>query len=82
LAILQSGATINGKGKEKVGYQEQSMNIRKTPGQDAGRRKAAWRKPPQGWAKINTDAGFCPDTEQASIRVIARGHESGVLLTA
>jgi hypothetical protein len=27
----------------------------------------AWKPPPQGWIKLNTDAGFCTQTGQASM---------------
>jgi hypothetical protein len=80
LGSLQSGATSNGK--QKVGHWVNSKSSRKLPGPSTGKKQDAWRKPPQGWAKINTDAGFYPDTGTASVGVIARGHKDEVLQTA
>jgi hypothetical protein len=38
--------------------------------------------PAGGGIKLNTDAGFCFQSGQASIGVIVRNDEGGVLLTA
>jgi ribonuclease HI len=42
----------------------------------------AWKPPPQGWIKLNTDTGFCIQTGQASMGLIVRNDKGGVLLSA
>jgi ribonuclease HI len=43
---------------------------------------AAWTPPGKGWAKINTDAGFCQNTAMAGIGVVARDSQGKVLFSA
>jgi len=42
----------------------------------------AWEPPPGGWAKINVDASFVPQTGEAGIGIIARDSERRLLFTA
>jgi hypothetical protein len=41
-----------------------------------------WKPPPQGWVKINTDAGYCVDSGEASAGVVIRDNKGMVLLAA
>jgi hypothetical protein len=55
--------------------------ISKSAKQGHMRKKVVWLAPPQVWVKINTDGGYCPRTNSASIGVVARGRAGNVLLT-
>jgi hypothetical protein len=44
--------------------------------------QAKWRPPPAGWAKVNTDTGYCQDTCMASTRVVVWDAEGNMLLAA
>jgi hypothetical protein len=46
------------------------------------RTKQQWKPRPQGWTKVNTDASFCPITDEASAGIVARDDEGKVMLTA
>jgi hypothetical protein len=41
-----------------------------------------WIPPPAGWAKLNTDAGFCPNSGAASMGVIVRDMAGKVLISS
>jgi hypothetical protein len=59
---------VNDKGKEKV--EEGSGPCKHNQRSDEPR--PCWTPPPVGWAKLNTDAGFCDSTGLASSRVVIR----------
>jgi hypothetical protein len=69
--------TMGGKGKGV---------IRDTAFRFSGYPKAAkrgtqtaerWKPPPDGWVKLNTDAGFCSESGKASAGVVVRDRRAG-----
>jgi hypothetical protein len=75
----ESGTEGKGKGTVVEGTGPKTLKVgqqRVYPG------KICWAPPPQGWVKINTDAGFCLRTGVASTGIVARGEDGIVLLTA
>jgi hypothetical protein len=76
----QGGASD--KGKEKI---EERVTASLNPEDDgvhlsSGQR--GWTPPSVGWAKLNTDVGFCIDTGKASTWVVVRDMNGKVLLSA
>jgi hypothetical protein len=71
----------DGKGKEKV---YEGCLGRKAPENKAGgeQKREDWKPPPHGWLKINTDAGFCMDTGEASAGVVIKDERGKVILAA
>jgi hypothetical protein len=41
-----------------------------------------WTAPPEGWVKLNTDAGFCLNTGEASAGIVVRDAAGAVILTS
>jgi hypothetical protein len=46
---------------------------------DEPAKKIIWEPPPEGWAKLNTDAGFYDDTGNGDTGVVIRDHRGRVL---
>jgi hypothetical protein len=49
---------------------------------DTPRVTPRWTVPPEGWVKLNSDAGYRPDTGEASTGVVIRDSQGKVLLSA
>jgi hypothetical protein len=71
---------ISEKGKEKVreGTAKEPWFQEARTGNDG--QQAKWRPPPAGWAKVNTDVGYCQDTCMASIGAVVRDVHGNVLI--
>jgi hypothetical protein len=69
------------KANRKLGTVVHPKSSKKPPGPNTGTMEEA-TPTPQGWVKINTDAGFCPVTGTASVGIIARSHTGEVLPSA
>jgi hypothetical protein len=68
----------NAKGKGKISEGKRM----KTDGEmELPRPHQSWTVPPEGWIKLNTDAGVCPNTGAASAGMIACDEGGKVLLT-
>jgi hypothetical protein len=61
---------------------QEPQNKQSYPGKGRGPSvlKKKWKPPAQGWVKLNTDAGFCPNPSVASIGVVARDSGGKVVL--
>jgi hypothetical protein len=80
--IRPQGISEKGKEKEKV-YE----GVMQGPHSQEGEKKdegaqVNWCPPASGWAKLNTDAGFCQHTCMAGIGVVIRDDEGKVILTS
>jgi ribonuclease HI len=72
---------VDVKGKAKIheyhtGKEDQEVHAKR------GSRQERWESPPQGWDKINTDAGYSEESGEASTGVVIRDENGEVLLTA
>jgi hypothetical protein len=73
----------SGKGKEKVveGGLRHADSVSKEQ-KRLSNTLDQWIPPPAGWAKLNTDAGFCPNSGAASMGVIVRDMAGKVLISS
>jgi hypothetical protein len=46
------------------------------------RRPEAWKRPNEGWRKVNVDGTFCSSTSSGGVGVVIRDHNGAVLLAA
>jgi hypothetical protein len=72
---------VDGKGKVVLG-QEGSRRKPNLPDDGRGTRvQQIWRRPPQDWVKVNTDAAFCEASGKASAGIVVRDSQGRVILT-
>jgi hypothetical protein len=83
LDMASSSATAleNVKGKEPVHGQDLLDKEAKAADQRKRKNRSLWQRPDQGWVKINTNGGFCPQTQTTSTGVVARDREGNIILT-
>jgi hypothetical protein len=69
------------KGKGKLG-EECRLGTKNRGNKLEDREVTKWQAPPQGWVKLNTDAGFRANTGEASAGVVIRGANRQVILSS
>jgi hypothetical protein len=67
------------KGKIREGKQIKVTEVRIDCA--SANRKEQWTTMQEGWIKLNTDAGYCPNTGEASAGMVARDDRGRVMLT-
>jgi hypothetical protein len=72
----------NEKGKEKMEEGGHRRNHSQDEAEVSSSGRNGWAPPTAGWAKLNTDAGFCADTGKASSGIVVRDINGKVLLSA
>jgi ribonuclease HI len=74
---------ISEKGKEKIheGATRRTQSLR---GGDTNplMGQERWVAPPYGWAKLNTDAGFCPNTRTTSLGIVVHDNVGKELISS
>jgi hypothetical protein len=75
------GREVDLKGKAKM-VDLQCTKVKSVDQASGTSKLMYWEPPPQGWVKINTDAGYNETTGEASAGVIIRNATGEVLLTA
>jgi hypothetical protein len=83
ISLNCTGQTMQGasdKGKRIV---HEGVRTRKELEEDGPEKvQPKWTVPPEGWIKLNTDAGYHPDMGEASTGVVVRDNHGKVLLSA
>jgi hypothetical protein len=71
----------SGKGKEKV-WEGVGPNEIQNPSEEHRDCHIGWVPPKPGWVKANVDAGFCQNSELASVGVVVCDHQGQVILSS
>jgi ribonuclease HI len=74
---------ISEKGKEKI-HEGATRQTRSLRGGDTNplMGQERWVVPPNRWAKLNTDAGFCPNIGAASLGIVVHDNVGKVLISS
>jgi hypothetical protein len=68
--------------KRKEVVWEGVVNLSKPEAHHEVKEPQCWGPPPEGWVKLNTDAGFCHLIGQASTGIVVRDSNGSMLLSA